>query len=166
MKRIIPAILLLIATTSLMTGCTSSENNMPTEEDTPAEIIIPEPDTATVTPEVETYTVTGQYFEMTGEGVMYNKSLFFSIDKEMAPSILAGFNNVRFSNQEDAKAMFELNDEELFTAEDEAQIECRIEGTATIEFSNFEAGKPETDDVNDVKLEKVISKGEYTKTCE
>lgn len=145
--------LMLIAIGSLTTGCETTTTTPETEDNA---------DTAIT----ETYTISGTYTESTGEGIMYKDILSFSIDQSTAPTELQNITSVTFSNQEEAKTLFELTDEEVFTTEDANSQGCKIEGTATIEVSDFEPAMPDSDDHNDVKLEKVISKEPYTKTCE
>jgi len=66
-----------------------------------------------------------------------------------------------FDDQEAAKAMFEINEKDTF---EDTAVEC-IEGKATIEISNYVTDLLATEVFDEAKLEKIITKEPFSKSC-
>lgn len=67
-----------------------------------------------------------------------------------------------FSDQNETKNIFNINEEEIF---DDTSVEC-IEGDANIEISNYIVNKKEAAVYDTAKLENIILKEDYSTMCE
>lgn len=111
-------------------------------------------------------TISGKYTESNPELGFMGGNLCFYADTETGNLIPRDAEDSRipffcFSNQETAKQMLGINDKEIFV---DSTVEC-VEGNATISVSNYVLTKIEGAVWDTAKLEKVISKEQYSLEC-
>ncbi len=120
-----------------------------------------------------TITVSGKYQEYGPENLLGGELCFYADEKTgyLIPRDpnLWGENNgdtrspwFCFEDQNEAKEMFDINDEEIFS---DKTTKC-VQGKATIEISNYIVNKLQAAVFDTANLDKIISKEKYTTQCE
>lgn len=111
-------------------------------------------------------TVSGKYQELSPNGPFIGEQLCFYVDTDTKYLIPRENGDTRnawfcFKDQEKAKVAFGIDDKKAFA---DSSVEC-IQGKATIQISDYVVDKLEAEVFDTASLVKVVSKDEYTNSC-
>lgn len=117
-------------------------------------------------------TISGIYKEYYPDGLLGSQLCFYADDATgdlipRDPNLFGPDNGDArdpwfcFANQDEAKKMFEIDDDQIFA---DPSVEC-VSGQATIEVSDYVVNSLEAGVFDTAKLDRIISKDTYSTNC-